>query len=170
MLLRLFLRTLSRHHFFTQMLPRQKLLPSCQALRVGMAALCCPGRLIHHRLLIVRFPEPRDVMQVHPGTKGEMGAMCTAALALPPSDLQQASPHPTLVFPIAGSQPLQAEVPFICLIMQKEKESEVAQSCLILCDPTDCGLPGSSIHGTFQARVLEWVAISFSRGSSRCRD
>ena len=37
--------------------------------------------------------------------------------------------------------------------------------CLTLHDPMDCSLPGSSIHGTFQARVLEWVAISFSRGS-----
>ena len=35
-----------------------------------------------------------------------------------------------------------------------------------LCDPMDCSLPGSSVHGIFQARVLEWVAISFSRGSS----
>ena len=46
------------------------------------------------------------------------------------------------------------------------KVSEVAQSCLTLCDPIDCSLPGSSIHGIFQARVLEWVAISFS---SLCR-
>ena len=45
-------------------------------------------------------------------------------------------------------------------------ESEVAQSCLTLCDPMDCSLPGFSVHGIFQARVLEWVAISFSRGSS----
>ena len=50
------------------------------------------------------------------------------------------------------------------------KESEVAQLCPTLCDPMDYSLPGSSIHGTFQARVLEWVAISFSRGSSRPRD
>ena len=42
-------------------------------------------------------------------------------------------------------------------------ESEVAQSCLTLCDPMDYSLPGSSVHGIFQARVLEWVAISFSR-------
>ena len=49
-------------------------------------------------------------------------------------------------------------------------ESEVAQSCPSLCDPMDCSLPHSSIHGIFQARVLEWVAISFSRGSSRPRD
>ena len=44
-------------------------------------------------------------------------------------------------------------------------KSEVAQSCLTLCDPMDCSLPGSSVYGIFQARVLEWVAISFSRGS-----
>ena len=48
--------------------------------------------------------------------------------------------------------------------------SEVAQSCPTLCDPMDCSLPCSSIHGIFQARVLEWVAIAFSRGSSRPRD
>ena len=45
-------------------------------------------------------------------------------------------------------------------------KSEVAQSCPTLCNPVDCSLPGSSIHGIFQARVLEWGAISFSRGSS----
>ena len=53
---------------------------------------------------------------------------------------------------------------------KSENESEVAQSCLTLCDPMDCSLPGSSIHGIFQARVLEWVAISFSRGSSQSRN
>ena len=40
--------------------------------------------------------------------------------------------------------------------------SEVAQSCLTLCDPVDCSPPGSSVHGILQARILEWVAISFS--------
>ena len=48
--------------------------------------------------------------------------------------------------------------------------SEVAQSGPTLCNPMDYSLPGSSIHGVFQARVLEWVAISFSRGSSPPRD
>ena len=52
----------------------------------------------------------------------------------------------------------------------KESESEVAESCLTLCDPMDCSLPGSSVHGIFQARVLEWAAISFSKESSRPRD
>ena len=51
-----------------------------------------------------------------------------------------------------------------------ERVSEVAQSCLTLCDPVDCSPPGSSIHGILQARILEWVAISFSRGSSPPRD
>ena len=51
-------------------------------------------------------------------------------------------------------------------MFRKVKESEVAQSCLTLCDPMDCSLLGSSIHEIFQAKVLEWVAISFSRGSS----
>ena len=46
----------------------------------------------------------------------------------------------------------------------------VAQSYLTLCDPMDCSLPGSSVHGIFQAIVLEWIAISFFRGSSRPRD
>ena len=41
-------------------------------------------------------------------------------------------------------------------------ESEVTQSCLTLSDPMDCSLPGSSAHGIFQARVLEWVATAFS--------
>ena len=45
---------------------------------------------------------------------------------------------------------------------KKRKESEVAQLCPTLCDPMDCSLLGSSIHGIFQARVLAWVAISFS--------
>ena len=50
------------------------------------------------------------------------------------------------------------------------KWSEVAQSCPTLCNLMDCSLPGSSVHGIFQAKELEWVAISFFRGSSWCRD
>ena len=54
----------------------------------------------------------------------------------------------------------------IQLVHPKGRVSEVAQLYLTLCDPVDCSLPGSSVHGIFQARVLGWVAISFSRGSS----
>ena len=46
----------------------------------------------------------------------------------------------------------------------------IAQSCPILCDFMDCSPPGSSVHGILQARILEWVAIPFSRESSWCRD
>ena len=46
--------------------------------------------------------------------------------------------------------------------MKAKSESEVTQSCPTVSDPMDCNLPGSSVHGIFQARVLEWVAIAFS--------
>ena len=51
---------------------------------------------------------------------------------------------------------------FLLQCMKVESESEVAQSCPTLSDPMDCSLPGSSIHGIFQTRVLEWGAIAFS--------
>ena len=56
------------------------------------------------------------------------------------------------------------------LLNEEKKESEVAQSCPTLYDPMDCNLQGSSIHGIFQARILEWVAISFFRGFFQPRD
>ena len=51
---------------------------------------------------------------------------------------------------------------FLLQCMKVKSESEVAQSCPTPRDPMDCSLPGSSVHGIFQARVLEWVAIAFS--------
>ena len=51
---------------------------------------------------------------------------------------------------------------FILQCMKVKSEGEVAQSCPTLRDPMDCSPPGSSVHGIFQARVLEWVAIAFS--------
>ena len=53
---------------------------------------------------------------------------------------------------------------------EEGRKREVVQSCPTLCDPMDCSIPGSSIHEIFQAIVLEWVAIAFSRGSSWLRD
>ena len=54
--------------------------------------------------------------------------------------------------------------------LREQQVSEVAQLCPTVCNPMNCSLPGSSVHGIFQARILEWVAISFSRGSSQPRD
>ena len=51
---------------------------------------------------------------------------------------------------------------FLLQCMKVKSESEAAQSCPTLRDPMDCSLPGSSVHGIFQARVLEWGAIAFS--------
>ena len=51
---------------------------------------------------------------------------------------------------------------FLLQCTKVKSESEVAQSCMALSDPMDCSLPGSSVHGIFQARVLEWGAIAFS--------
>ena len=63
-----------------------------------------------------------------------------------------------------------SQLPWSNPIKYTESESEVAQSCLTLCDTMDCNLPGSSVHGILRARILEWVTISFSRGSSQPRD
>ena len=60
-------------------------------------------------------------------------------------------------------------IPYM-LKSKNESESEVVQSCPTLCDPMDCSPPGSSVHGILQVRILEWVTISFSRGSSQPRD
>ena len=56
---------------------------------------------------------------------------------------------------------------FLLQCMKVKSQSEVAQSCRTLCDPMDCSLPGSSVHGILQARVLEWGAIAFSEMSNR---
>ena len=67
----------------------------------------------------------------------------------------------SLMFQVAGILPVD---------MQGEGCALAAQSCLTLCDPTDCSPPGSSVHEILQARVLEWFAMSSSRRSSQPRD
>ena len=57
---------------------------------------------------------------------------------------------------------------FLLQYMKVKSESKVAQSCLTLSDPMDCSLPGSSMHGIFQARVLEWGAIALGGGKKKC--
>ena len=82
---------------------------------------------------------------------------------------------PTLCDPVDGRQPTRLPSPwdspgkntgvgchFLLQCRKVKSESEVAQSCPTLHDPMDCSLPGSSVHGIFQARVLEWGATAFS--------
>ena len=73
----------------------------------------------------------------------------------------EGQPHQYPCFLVMG----QAGVLPVVQCMKVNSESEVAQSCLTLRDPMDCSPPGFSVHGTFQARVLEWGAIAFSEPS-----
>ena len=59
---------------------------------------------------------------------------------------------------------------WMTLSLSPSVKVEVTQSCPTLCDPINCSLPGSSVHEILQARILEWVAIPFFRGSSQPRD
>ena len=91
---------------------------------------------------------------------------CSALPSPSPGDLPDPGIEPKSPVGQADSFPLShMNTSFLFL-----KWSEVVQSCLTLCNPMDCSLSGSSVHGIFQARVLEWVAISFSRGSSQPRN
>ena len=65
---------------------------------------------------------------------------------------------------------LQNHIPLFLQLSSCKHACSIAHSCLTLCDPMVCSPPGSTVHGIFQARILEWVAISYSRGSSRPRD
>ena len=82
----------------------------------------------------------------------------------------RAQPHPGCALTGAPRPGSQTRVEEGLLGKVKESESEVALLFPTLCQPMDCSPPGSSVHGIFQARILEWVAISFSRRSSQPRD
>ena len=71
-------------------------------------------------------------------------------------------PHPFRVLPVSWH--------FSCSFIYLFCWCKIAHSCPTLCNPMDCSPPGSSVQGILQARILNWVAISFSRGSSRPRD
>ena len=73
---------------------------------------------------------------------------------------------------LAGSKPIQAPDAycFFCTAFESPGPIQQSQCQSTLYDSKDCSLPGSSIHGIFQARTLEWIAISFSRGFSQPRD
>ena len=70
-----------------------------------------------------------------------------------------------LVFSFSGDSHVLGALAVLCMLYAKPP-----QSCLTLCNPMDHSRPGSSVHGILQARILEWVAMPSSRGSSRPRD
>ena len=82
------------------------------------------------------------------------------------TSLGPALPSPTVILRDPGTHEAERQLQ----TCRNDKLASVAQSCPILYDPVDCSPPGSSVHGTLQARILEWAAIAFSRGSFQPRD
>ena len=94
--------------------------------------------------------------------------MVSTSRTLPNTITAQANVKEISVFNVTV-HPLLSEMsfPFIILMCVHDRS---LQSCSILCNPLDCSPPGSSVHGILQSRILEWVVISFSRGSFPARD
>ena len=104
---------------------------------------------------------------------GQMLGVCTEGMVLPDSpvftslDLELFA---GLVSHFALSSSLNSDFSALSSVYKSTCMRLFAQLCLILCDAMDCSLPGSSVHGILQARILEWVVFPFSRGSSKPRD
>ena len=102
-----------------------------------------------------------------------MFMMCHTSQSIKAAAAKSLQSCPTLCNPIDGSpwdstgKNTGVGCHFLLQCMKVKSESEVAQSCLTLSDLMDCSLPGSSVHGIFQARVLEWGAIAFSTIKAR---
>ena len=108
---------------------------------------------------ILRLDEPHVLHSIHESTFSPLQTLNNApywALVLEDHFIAVFTSH-LLKFLLQG-------------LLREASLHEFSQLCLTLCDPMGCSLPGSSVHGIFQARELEWVAISFSRGSSRPGD
>ena len=117
--------------------------------------------------------EPATLLLCFIMWKGHHTSNCHVIEVVNSSDGYQAyinSKCPRNASCVSCSLPLSPLCPALsCLCLAKSK-SEVTQLSPTLWDPTDCSSPGFSVHGIFQARVLEWVAFTFSRGSSLPRD
>ena len=133
------------------------------------------------------FPTPGDlpnpgIEPMSPASSALAGGFLTNESPRKPNNTAKSLQScPTLCNPLDGSPPgspisgiLQARILEWVAIsfsymwkwnMKVKLESEVAQSCLTLSNPMDCSLPGSSVHGILQARVLEWSAIAFSNNT-----
>ena len=104
--------------------------------------------------------------------EGSKGGVCKRG-----ADIAQAAPEQRSCSPAARSAGqaclllhTTASSSASALALLRTESVLVTQSCLTLCDPMDCSPPGSSVHGILQARILEWIAMPSSRGSSQPRD
>ena len=118
-------------------------------------------RLVGTRRLMIKIPETSPCY-LTTNQSEESHVPCNRYPAMPPVlPLKAFSDSPCWVWVFKHELPI--------LLAWKWKHL-VTQLCPTLCDPMDCSLPGSSVHGILQARILEWAAISFSRGASWPRD
>ena len=131
-----------------------------------------PQHLGPRSFLVSSIPSsvPSDSLSPSSGKRAQLPPPPVSSLP-PLLQAQSPSPRRNLGFPSGRRREPETThlAPTSVLCVPKSK-SEVVQSCLTVSDPMDCNQPGSSVHGIAQARILEWVAISSSRGSSPPRD
>ena len=144
---------------------------SCVQSLQSCSILCDLWTVAHHVPLSMRFlrqeywsglpfPSPGDLLDPWIEPVSPLSLFCIAG-----EFLTAEPPGKPLSFPDFSKTQTESR-----MVTVNYCWSDITQSCPTLCNPVDCSLPGSSDHGIFQARVLEWVAISFSRGSSQPRD
>ena len=130
-----------------------------------------PGRSVSHTAVALRSPSHHavscDLRDCHldPGNQTWQGLQDTTEQWQRARALQRVSEAqmPALPNSVANVQLCVRACMCVCVCV---RACVLTQSCLTLCNPMECNPSGSSVHGILQARVLEWVAISFSRGSS----
>ena len=135
----------------------------CHALLQGIF----PTQVFNQHLLCLLHWQEGSLLLVPPGKSPQTACCCCCCCKVTSVMSDSVRPHrrqPTRL-PRPWDSPgkntgVGCHFPLQC--MKVKSESELAQSCLTLSDPTDCSPPGSSIHRIFQARVLEWGAIAFS--------
>ena len=140
-------------------------------------SLCLPGgRQETWQVLGVPFPAP---FPVYPMLRGELlvypGVSETASFTVPPRGQQAACFSLSHSRDSAVSMPVPHAPAGICITLRRRSRlscmhANSRQSSLTLCHPVDCSPPGFSVHGILQARILEWVVMPSSRGSSQPRD
>ena len=128
----------------------------------------CPVRAWHFALPINALPKGHSLL-FYPNLPSSSAAFFPPKLLVqvpksPWSLLKPEAEHlPHMIYFQMHGHDYFSLCPYMCVCL-------ITQLCLTLCDPLDCSPPGSSVHGIFQIRLLEWVAISFSGGSSEPRD
>ena len=144
---------------------RTRLISSCDSLLFQIVFLCSSQHQAHLKRLDSRAPPKVRLSTTLTITQTEICCCCCCCVASVVSDSLQPHRRKPTRLPRPWDSPGKntgVGCHFLLQYMKVKSEREVAQSCPTLSDSTDYSLPGSCVHGTFQARVLEWGAIAFS--------